>query len=243
LSKTRLAARKPRKIQAIVSRGRRAYLPGMADAATWLNALAIDHAALRIAWRNLSEVAPGRLYRSNHPLPGALRRLVARHGIRTVINLRGQRAHCGADALSRTEAARLGLVHHDAPLESRGAPHRDRLLRLIGLFRESPEPILVHCKSGADRAGLAAGVWLAANGAPPEQAAAQLSWRFGHVARSRTGILDAFFALWAAHHRRHPDVAFQRWLAETYDEEALRRSFRAAGGLAGFLNDRVLRRE
>ncbi|MCC7283179.1 MAG: tyrosine-protein phosphatase [Acetobacteraceae bacterium] len=212
-------------------------------AATWTNALLIDHALFRAAWRNLAEVAPGRLYRSNHPLPGALRAAVARHGIRTVINLRGRRDDCGSDVLSRAEAARLGLVHHDAPLESRGAPHRDRLLRLVGLYRESPEPILVHCKSGADRAGLAAGVWLAANGATPAQAAAQLSWRFGHFSKSRTGILDAFFALWAAFHRRHPAIAFERWLALHYDEEGLRPRFRAAGGLSGFLNDQLLRRE
>lgn len=216
-------------------------MKGMATA--WANALLVDHAVFRAVWRNAAEVAPGRLYRSNHPLPGALRGLVARHGIRTVINLRGRRDRCGADALSRTEAERLGLVHHDAPLESRGAPHRDRLLRLIGLFRDGPEPILVHCKSGADRAGLAAGVWLAANGAPPARSAAQLSWRFGHVARSRTGILDAFFALWAAFHRRHPDVPFERWLADQYDEEGLRRGFRAAGSFTTFLNDRLLRRE
>lgn len=208
----------------------------------WLDALAVDHAVLRLAWRNFAAVAPGRLYRSNHPLPGALAQAVRRHGMRTVINLRGQRP-CGADALSREAAHRLGLVHHDAPLESRGAPHRDRLLRLIELFRTSPEPILLHCKSGADRAGLAAGVWLAANGAAPAVAAAQLSWRFGHFAASRTGILDAFFALWAAYAADHPGVAFTTWLAEPYDEAALRRDFKAAGGLSSFLNDAVLRRE
>jgi protein tyrosine/serine phosphatase len=215
----------------------------VATLSTWTNALLVDHAALRLAWRNAATVAPGRLFRSNHPLPGALRGLVARHGIRTVINLRGHRAACGADALSRATAATLGLVHHDAPLESRGAPHRDRLIRLIGLYRESPEPILIHCKSGADRAGLAAGVWLAANGATPAQAAAQLSWRFGHFRGARTGILDAFFALWADFHRTRPDVPFETWLAERYDEDALRQNFRASGGLSSFLNDQVLRRE
>jgi protein tyrosine phosphatase (PTP) superfamily phosphohydrolase (DUF442 family) len=215
---------------------------GGGRARAWLDALAVDHAVLRVAWRNFAPVAKGRLYRSNHPLPGALARLVRRHGIRTVINLRGHRP-CGADALGREAAARLGLTHHDAPLESRGAPHRDRLLRLITLFRTSPEPILVHCKSGADRAGLAAGVWLAANGASPEQAAAQLSWRFGHVSGSRTGILDAFFALWARFAATHPDTLFESWLLDHYDEAALRENFRAAGGLATFLNDAVLRRE
>jgi protein tyrosine phosphatase (PTP) superfamily phosphohydrolase (DUF442 family) len=215
----------------------------MASMATWTDALFVDHAALRIAWRNFAAVAPGRLYRSNHPLPGPLRAAVARHGIRTVINLRGRREACGADALSRGTAAALNLVHHDAPLESRGAPHRDRLIRLIDLYRTSPEPILVHCKSGADRAGLASGVWLAANGAAPDVAAAQLSWRFGHLRGARTGILDAFFALWAAFHRTRPEVGFETWLADHYDEDSLRRGFRAAGGLQAFLTDHVLRRE
>jgi protein tyrosine/serine phosphatase len=215
----------------------------VASTASWLNALFVDHAALRLGWRNFAVVAPGRLYRSNHPLPGALRAAVRRWNIRTVINLRGRRPACGSDALSRAEAARLNLVHHDQPLESRGAPHRDRLLRLIALFRDSPEPILVHCKSGADRAGLAAGVWLAADGAAPHEAAAQLSWRFGHFRGSRTGILDAFFALWTGFHQAHPEVPFEHWLAQHYDEAALREGFREAGGLQAFLNDRLLRRE
>jgi hypothetical protein len=75
-------------------------------------------------------------------------------------DLRGHRTDCGADALSRAEAARLGLAHIDAPFESRGAPHKDRILRLAGIFQEIEEPALIHCKSGADRTGLAAGIWL-----------------------------------------------------------------------------------
>ena len=40
--------------------------------------------------------------------------------------------------------------------------------------------------------------------------------------RSRTGILDAFFALYAEANRRRP-LPFLDWLREEYDEEALRR--------------------
>src|SRR3712207_7599917 len=36
----------------------------------------------------------------------------------------------------RARAGELGLIHADAPFESRGAPHKDRILRLAGLFRE-----------------------------------------------------------------------------------------------------------
>jgi protein tyrosine/serine phosphatase len=205
----------------------------------WSDSLLVDHAVFRVLWDNWAEVVPGRLYRSNHPTPARLAHAARRHGLKTLINLRGHRL-CGSDALSREAATRLGLAHIDAPLESRGAPHKDRMLRLAEIFRTMREPALIHCKSGADRAGLAAGVFILLNGGAAREALAQLSWRFGHLSRSRTGILDAFFIRYAtAAEGRKP---FIDWLREDYDEMALRRDF-VAGGLASFVNDRLLMRE
>nr|WP_245903677.1 tyrosine-protein phosphatase [Humitalea rosea] len=204
----------------------------------WPNALFVDHAGLRIPWRNWGVVAPGRLYRSNHPLPFQIAQAVRRHGIRSMINLRGHRLDCGADALSRGEAARLGLAHYDLPLESRGAPHKDRIERLAELFQRIEEPVLIHCKSGADRTGLAAGLWLLLQGRPVEEAMGQLSWRWGHVSASRTGILDAFFHAYA----KAAPKPFMDWLREDYDEDALRAAFRSRAW-ADRLVDGVLRRE
>lgn len=204
----------------------------------WLNALFVDHALFRLVWRNWGVVEAGRLYRSNHPLPWQIRAAVRRHGIRTIINLRGNRQDCGADALSRAEAARLGVTLIDAPFESRGAPHRDRIERLAALLPSLREPILIHCKSGADRTGLIAAVWLLLQGRPPAEAARQLSPRYGHVSAARTGILDAFVALYA---RAWPKP-FLRWLREDYDEAALRRDFRSRKW-ADAITDGLLRRE
>jgi protein tyrosine/serine phosphatase len=186
-------------------------------------------------------VESGRLYRSNHPLPWQLRAATRRFGLRSVVNLRGHRTECGSDALGRAEAAALGLRHVDAPFESRGAPHKDRILRLAGILETLPEPILLHCKSGADRTGLAAGLWLLLQGRPVEEALAQLSLRHGHVAAARTGILDAFFHRFAADTRdsRKP---FLDWLREDYDEAALRAAFQSRPW-ADRLVDGVLRRE
>ncbi len=214
----------------------------MTPAAAWGNALFIDHAILRLGWRNWGVVAPGRLYRSNHPLPWQIRLAARHHGIRTVINLRGNRADCGADALSRAEAARLGLAHIDAPFESRGAPHKDRILRLAAIFQDMDEPALIHCKSGADRTGLAAGLWLMLQGRPVAEALAQLSLRHGHVAASRTGILDAFFKSFAVFQQANPEIPFLEWVQGTYDEAALRESF-SSNPWADRLVDQVLRRE
>jgi protein tyrosine/serine phosphatase len=210
-----------------------------ARAKAWSDSLLVDHAVFRVLWQNWAVVVPGRLYRSNHPTPARLAAAARRHGIRAIINLRGHR-QCGSDALSREAAARLGLQHVDAPFESRGAPHKDRILRLAEIYRSVEEPALIHCKSGADRAGLAAGLFLLLNGGSAEDALDQLSWRFGHFRRSRTGILDAFFVRYAVDGEgRKP---FFEWVREDYDEMALRRDF-VAGGLASFINDRVLARE
>ena len=205
----------------------------------WSDSLLVDHAVFRVLWDNWAAVVPGRLYRSNHPTPARLAAAARRHGLKTVINLRGHR-QCGSDALSREAAERVGLIHIDAPFESRGAPHRDRILRLAEIFRTMQEPALIHCKSGADRAGLASGLFLLMNGGSSAQALAQLSWRFGHFSRSRTGILDAFFVRYAA--EAEGRTPFLDWVRDGYDEMALRRDF-VAGGLSSFVNDRLLARE
>ena len=208
----------------------------------WLNSLFVDHALLRLGWRNWGVVESGRMYRSNHPTPRQLRQAVRRHGIRTVINLRGNRPECGSDLLGRAEAARLGVAHVDAPFESRGAPHKDRILRLAEVFSRMQEPALLHCKSGADRTGLAAGIWLLLQGRPVAEALEQLSIRYGHLAAARTGILDAFFLTYDAFQRRNGKKPLLDWLREDYDEDALRASYRSKRW-ADRIVDCVLRRE
>jgi protein tyrosine/serine phosphatase len=205
----------------------------------WRDSLFVDHAVFRTVWTNFAEVLPGRLYRSNHPTPGNLAAAARRLRLRTLINLRGQR-FCGSDALSRDTAAKLGLHHVDMAFESRGAPHRDRILRYAEILKDLQTPALMHCKSGADRAGLAAGLAIVIEGGTTEEALKQLSWRFGHWKRARTGILDAFFLRYAA--EAEGRIPFLTWVEHEYDEVELKRDF-VAGGIASFITDRILRRE
>jgi protein tyrosine/serine phosphatase len=205
-------------------------------ALAWVDALLIDHAIFRLVWSNFAVVAPGRLYRSNHPTPHRLVALTRHHGLRTLINLRGRTGN-GSDALTRDTARHLGLDFIDMALESRGAPQRDRILRLYSIFRDMRAPALMHCKSGADRAGLAAGLFVLFQGGTAREALAQLSLRFGHIRQARTGILDAFFHHYA--NEAEGRKSFLDWVREDYDEVALRRDFHA-NGLASFINDWVL---
>ena len=205
----------------------------------WSDSLLVDHAVFRLAWSNFAEVIPGKLYRCNHPTPARLAALKRRFGLKTLINLRGHRK-CGSDALSREAASRLGLIHIDMAFESRGAPHRDRIIRFAEIYRKLQGPALMHCKSGADRAGLASGLAVLFEGGTSEQALGQLSWRFGHFSRARTGILDAFFELYQR--EAEGRIAFLEWVTQNYDEIALKQSF-TASGWANLATDLVLKRE
>ncbi|RUT25002.1 protein tyrosine phosphatase [Asaia sp. W19] len=205
----------------------------------WIDSLFVDHAIFRLPWTNLAPVIPGKVYRCNHPTPARLARLRERLGLRTLVNLRGHR-RCGSDALSRHAAEAIGLTHIDMAFESRGAPHRDRILRFAGLYTHIEQPMLMHCKSGADRAGLASALVILFEGGSAAQALRQLHWRFGHFNRSRTGILDAFVLRYQA--QAEGRIPFLEWVAQEYDEVQLKQDF-VAGKLSSFVTDKVLRRE
>ncbi|MDR6183645.1 protein tyrosine/serine phosphatase [Asaia bogorensis NBRC 16594] len=205
----------------------------------WIDSLFVDHAIFRLPWTNLATVVPGKVYRCNHPTPARLARLKQKLGLRTLVNLRGHR-RCGSDALSRQAAQALGLDHIDMAFESRGAPHRDRILRFAGLYAQIKRPMLMHCKSGADRAGLASALVILFEGGTAAQALRQLHWRFGHFNRARTGILDAFVLRYQA--EAEGRIPFMHWVEHEYDEVRLKKDF-TAGKLASFVTDKVLRRE
>ena len=205
----------------------------------WLDALFVDHAVLRIFWTNFRAVEPGALYLSNHPTPGNLRRFARKAGIKPLITLRGATGN-GADALAREAAVQLGLDVIDLPMRSRVAPSREQIAALLAAFASMHRPALLHCKSGADRAGFAGALFLLAQGQSVAVARRQLSLRYGHMRRSPAGILDAFLAAWEA--AEGGGKNFEQWVAQDYDAEALTKSFKT-NGLEKFVNDRLLARE
>jgi protein tyrosine/serine phosphatase len=165
--------------------------------------------------------------------------MVKQFGLRTIINLRGS-APNPSTTLSSTEAERLGVDHVFMAFESRGAPQRGRILSFHEIYVMARFPVLLHCKSGADRAGLAAGLVVLFEGGTAAEALRQLSLRHLHFAHSPTGILDAFFRMYSD--EAEGRLAFLDWVRDEYREDALRRRFRPWRVFA-FLNDTLLRRE
>lgn len=131
---------------------------------------------------NFHEVVAGQLYRSNQPSNEQLVRYTKDHGIRTVINLRGAN-ESKAWYRDEVETAReLGLNHIDFGMSASRELDMNRVNELVAIMRDAPKPILIHCKAGADRTGLATALYLSRVAKlDEEQAESQLSFRFGHI--------------------------------------------------------------
>ncbi|WP_090203543.1 tyrosine-protein phosphatase [Yoonia litorea] len=184
----------------------------------------LDHGVLRKLWNNFAEVAPG-VYRSNHPDHKRFARYKAM-GIKTILNLRGVQKQ--PHYLFTEESCRLlGLDLVTVKFSARQAPHRERLLELFEVFETIEKPFLIHCKSGADRTGLVAALYLlVVEGAPLEVAMRQLSFRYLHIRRTATGILDHFFEVYALRNAKEP-IGIVDWIKTEYDRDALTESFAA----------------
>jgi protein tyrosine/serine phosphatase len=212
--------------------------PGARRNAT-IDMLIFDHGILRKAWRNAHEIDAG-VWRSNQPDPAAIRRLAAR-GFRAILNLRGATEY-GSYLLEREACLAAGIELVDFKMSSRTLPTREEILALDALFARMPRPFLMHCKSGADRAGFAAALYvLLVKGATAEEARRQLSWRYLHLRGAATGVLHFLLERYAQDSAAEP-MSFREWVERRYDREALQAAYTSSGA-ADFVVDRVLGRE
>ena len=123
-----------------------------------------------------------------------------------------------------------------------GAPPDKAMLHdAKAIFKAIEKPALMHCKSGADRAGLMSALYmLVAEKRPAREAARQLAWKYGHVKQAKTGLLDVFFKAYFPYEDQGMD--FYDWVDNVYDPEAMLAEFRSQGWTDRLI-DSVLRRE
>ena len=207
--------------------------------AAWASLLFEDHGVLRLVYRNRYRVSP-RLWRSSQPAPADIR-WAARRGIRTVVSLRNGQ-DIGAWPLQREACEQAGLALVVMPLFSRDPPSVDMLRHVADTFARIEYPALIHCKSGADRAGIAAALYLILQeNAPASEARRQLGARYGHVRHGKTGVLDAFLRSFEATGER-AQLSLMEWAETVYDREGVKRGFRSSRW-GNLLTERILRRE
>lgn len=198
-----------------------------------------DHAFLRVWWTNAHWISD-EMVRTNQPWPFQVRRW-ARRGIKTVINLRGGFGS-SFHQLERDACERAGVALENFTVTSRGAPTPAQIRGAKDLFDRIAYPALMHCKSGADRAGLMSVLYLHfRKGEPIDNAMRMLSLRFGHVRQGKTGVIDYYFDQYLTH-GRPAGLSLIEWTERAYDPDKLKSEFRAQWW-ANVLVEKILRRE
>ena len=182
----------------------------------------LDHGVLRTFWTNFFEVSPG-VWRSNQPSPRRLRHF-KKIGITTVLNLRGPVQM--SPYLFEEEACReLGLTLVNHPMQARHLHNRNKYLKLLDIFEQLETPFVVHCKSGADRAGMASALYLLhMKGAPVAEAKQQLGAKYIHFKSFQTGILDHMLNAYESDTQSNP-MPIREWIETRYDPAKLTREF------------------
>ena len=198
-----------------------------------------DHLIIRLVFPNRHRLGD-RAWRSAQPLPHQIRDM-AKRGVKSVVNLRWD-FKSTTYALEKEACAAAGIRLVDFRVRSRQVPQKEELLRLKELFETLEYPVLFHCKSGSDRAGLMSALYLHAHcGVPIDEAMGQLSLRYGHIKHADTGVLDHFLDCYRADIARTP-MGFFEWVERVYDADAVTQSFKANGWANRIVNS-VLKRE
>lgn len=176
--------------------------------------------------QNFHPVISAVCYRSAQLAPAELTRIISRHGIHTVVNLRGANTRQPWYARERQCTQRLGVKQVDVLLGSSYAPSEVAIRRLVGVIDTAEPPLLIHCRSGADRTGLVAACYkLLKTDADVATAAAELSLSFGHnpvgSARCMDCLLDDYSNWLRKQELPHTPQRFRDWTAKVYSRPRL----------------------
>ena len=194
----------------------------------WRHFQWLDHAVLRVYWTNLAEISPS-VWRSNQPSPERIKKYKDM-GITTILNLRGQNGRSNY-VFEKEACDAQGLKLIDLRLKARSLSDPQAYLDLLDQFENIGKPFLMHCKSGADRAGLASALYLIhMQGTPVAEAKKQLSLRFIHFKSFKTGILDHMLDAYEAD-TMSENIPIRDWISTRFDPVALTQEFHTARGL------------
>ncbi len=163
---------------------------------------------------NIHTVLPGEVYRSATLSPQRFHALLVDHHIQSVVNLRGKNAQ---SAWYRQEVATtktLGVSFYSIALSAHIRPTPLQLRTLVQILAQAKRPMLVHCRGGSDRTGLAAALVLLLDNQSVAQAWRAISWRYYVFRDSSVGnqVLASYQAWLIAQHKTSSRAVFLQWV-------------------------------
>ena len=200
----------------------------------------VDHGFLRLLYNNFHKIDDN-MYRSNMPTPQRIKKY-KKLGIKTIINLRGGKKD-GGWFLEKNACEKNGLELVNLVARSRAAPDKNMIFKAKAVFESIKYPALIHCKSGADRAGIIAFLFKVIKSKEnPEIAKKQLSLKYLHIKHAKTGILDAFCDVYIKYYKTNKNADFIYWARNIYKPKDLEKSFVTKKNFEKIVTN-ILRRE
>ncbi|HIJ64490.1 MAG TPA: hypothetical protein HPP77_00960 [Candidatus Hydrogenedentes bacterium] len=156
---------------------------------------------------NFRTVDDGSFYRSGQMPASRLARIIRKHNIRAVINLRGNQP--GEEWYREEKAAcdALGVAYMDLGWSMRRLPSPESLAQFIAWCSESDRPTLVHCQAGIHRAGVASACYVLLEGGSLDSAREELGLFFFDAPIGQ--VLDLY---------EGSPVPFREWVLTVYPE-------------------------
>lgn len=206
-----------------------------------LEAWFVDHEILRVLYRNFYKLSND-AFRSNHPSPAFIKKLKKANYVKTIISMR-RADSTGQYRLEKQACDDIGITLINHPMSSRSFPDANKIMQAKSILENADYPILIHCKSGADRAGMMSVFYKHfILKQPIKQALSELSMKYGHFRWADTGKLDVFFEDFLQFEQQNPNISFTEWVQEHYDKPKLNEEFHAEGW-ANLVVNKILRRE
>lgn len=103
-------------------------------------------------------------------------------GIKSILNLRKIRRHKDKKWYKDeiVIANKLDIDMYEYPIGDREMISIDDMSKIVNIIKNAPKPILIHCKSGADRTSLATALYHYAINHDKDKAYSSLSIIYGH---------------------------------------------------------------
>lgn len=169
---------------------------------------------------NFATVVENKLYRSAQPQPEQLEQWQAAYGINSIINLRG----VNDEAYYQEELAaaeRLGINLHSIKFSAQSLPPVHSLKKLFNALETLEPPILLHCRAGADRSGVASVIGAMILGEKPYEAAlAQVSIKYLQLDRRSNNMVGVFalYEEWCQNNNLSTSgyQQFKNWVIDSY---------------------------
>jgi len=195
-----------------------------------------EHNIFNLFWFNFHKVDEN-IYRSAQLTPWRLKKIIKKHNIKTIINLRGNKKNF----LYKKEeeiCKEMKVDYFTISIASRN-PHKikkEELIKLIDLLKNAKKPLLFHCKAGADRTGYVAVLYHILNNKDKNWAIKkELKLKYLYFPFSKAGRIKKLFELY------DEKEDFVKWLEK--NEKLLEKKFQKTNFLTDFIYDKILRRE